>query len=76
MASGFGSKGQGRCYPSFATFEKCMNEAEVSSVCYPLREEYFKCLHVVTNALLDQKRRNEELQEKRKSLHFWEDGED
>lgn len=46
MASGFGAKGsEGRCYPLWQGFSKCMSTAEDPSECKDVREDYLECLH-------------------------------
>eukprot|EP00690_Seculamonas_sp_ecuadoriensis_P001321 EC814525.1.p5 GENE.EC814525.1~~EC814525.1.p5 ORF type:complete len:75 (-),score=25.12 EC814525.1:356-580(-) len=46
MSSGFGVKGgQGRCFPFWMDFAKCMSDADTPAKCTLQREDYLECLH-------------------------------
>lgn len=46
MASGFGARGgQGRCFPIWVDFEKCLAEADEPVQCKDFRDDYLECLH-------------------------------
>ncbi|MCO5564215.1 hypothetical protein L7F22_017873 [Adiantum nelumboides] len=46
MASGWGIHGtKGRCYDLWMDFSDCMSNCTTPSECFPLRDDYFECLH-------------------------------
>ncbi len=46
MASGFGARGgQGRCFPIWVDFQKCIAETDEPNLCKDFRDDYTECLH-------------------------------